>query len=119
MGGARHGVLERAMKRGDIVLCVISGDFGKVMPAVVVQSDLFQGHTSVTVCPLTTTCTSAPMVRVPVAPDEENNLRQPSQIMIDKISSIRSERVRQVIGKLGDALGRRLDEALKRWLGLM
>lgn len=43
-----------SLKRGDIVICVLSGDCGKPCPAVVVQSDLFNSsHASVTVCPIT------------------------------------------------------------------
>ncbi|EQD75369.1 transcriptional modulator of MazE/toxin, MazF, partial [mine drainage metagenome] len=37
------------MKRGDVVTVVAPGDYGKPRPALVVQSDLFQDHPSVTV----------------------------------------------------------------------
>ena len=33
--------MEFLIKRGDIVTCALSGDYGKPRPAVVVQSDLF------------------------------------------------------------------------------
>jgi mRNA-degrading endonuclease toxin of MazEF toxin-antitoxin module len=37
-------------QRGDVVVCVLSGDYGKPRPAVVVQSDVFNPtHASVTV----------------------------------------------------------------------
>ena len=36
-------------RRGDVVICVLSGDYGKPRPAVVVQSDLFNPtHASIT-----------------------------------------------------------------------
>ena len=42
------------MNRGDIVICVLKGDYGKPRPAVVIQSDLFNlTHTSITICPIT------------------------------------------------------------------
>jgi mRNA interferase MazF len=41
------------MKRGDIVTVVISGDYGKPRPVLVVQSDLFSEHPLVTVLPIT------------------------------------------------------------------
>lgn len=42
------------MKRGDIVLAVAAGDYGKPRPALVVQSDLFNDtHASVLVCLMT------------------------------------------------------------------
>lgn len=44
------------IKRGDIVLCVIAGDYGKPRPALVIQSDLFNpAHPSVTLQPITHT----------------------------------------------------------------
>jgi mRNA interferase MazF len=30
------------VKRGDVVVCTLAGDYGKPRPAVVVQSDLFK-----------------------------------------------------------------------------
>ena len=33
--------MEFLIKRGDIVTCALSGDYGKPRPAVVVQSDLY------------------------------------------------------------------------------
>jgi|GEM_PF-4708070 len=42
------------IKKGWIIACVISGDYGKPRPAVVIQSNLHKNHSSVTVCPLTT-----------------------------------------------------------------
>jgi mRNA interferase MazF len=37
------------MKRGDIVTVSLPGDYGKPRPALVIQSDLFDEHSSVTV----------------------------------------------------------------------
>ncbi len=37
------------MKRGDLVTIALPGDYGKPRPALVVQSDLFSEHPSVTV----------------------------------------------------------------------
>ena len=37
------------MKRGDFVTIALQGDFGKPRPALVIQSDLFDAHSSVTV----------------------------------------------------------------------
>ena len=58
------------MKRGDIVLAVARGDYGKPRPAVIVQSDLFNPtHASLLVCLLTTELIDAPLFRLPLAPD--------------------------------------------------
>ena len=37
------------MKRGDFVTIALQGDCGKPRPALVIQSDLFDAHSSVTV----------------------------------------------------------------------
>ena len=48
--------MECLMERGDIIICVLNGDYGKPRPAVVIQSDLFNPtHASITVCPINIT----------------------------------------------------------------
>lgn len=104
-------------KRGDIVSCVLSGDYGKPRPAVIVQSDLFnEAHSSVTICPLTTHLVEAPLFRIALIPSKQNGLRQPSQIMVDKVSSIKTDKIHQKIGNLGSVQTQKLNEALKTWL---
>lgn len=71
------------MKRGDIVLAVARGDYGKPRPAVIVQSDLFNGtHASLLVCLLTSDLINAPLFRLALAPTPANGLLEPSQIMV-------------------------------------
>ena len=41
------------MKRGDVITVALQGDFGKPRPALVIQSDLFQDHPSITLLPIT------------------------------------------------------------------
>ena len=41
--------------RGDFVTIAMQGDFGKPRPALVIQSDQFNGHATVTVLPVTGT----------------------------------------------------------------
>src|ERR1017187_6373104 len=54
--------------RGDVVVCAAPGDYGKPRPAVVVQSDLFNGtHASVVVCLITSHLEDAPLFRIPIA----------------------------------------------------
>ena len=48
------------IKRGDVVVVAISGDYGKPRPAIVVQSDSFHDHPSVTIVPVTSTLTDTP-----------------------------------------------------------
>jgi mRNA interferase MazF len=105
--------------RGDVVVCILSGDYGKPRPAVVVQTDVFnRSHASITVCPITTHLEDAPLFRLPLEPSGENGLRATSQIMIDKISTLRIEKVHQRIGHLTELQIDEINHALKRWLDL-
>jgi mRNA interferase MazF len=107
------------LKRGDIVLLALQGDYGKPRPALVVQSDLFNAaHPSITVLPLTSELRDAALFRIDVAPSPGNGLRKPSQIMLDKISTIAREKVRDRIGHLDEQTLLRVSRSLMVWLGL-
>lgn len=107
------------LRRGDVVICVLKGDYGKPRPAVVVQSDLFTPtHASITLCPLTSHRVDAPLFRLPIAAAPENGLDRDSQIMVDKVVSVKTERVRERIGRLSSPRLDALDDALRRWLNL-
>lgn len=106
-----------SVMRGDIVLVVASGDYGKPRPAVVVQSDLFNTtHASLTVCPVTSLLVDAPLFRIPLKPSTANGLVQPSQVMVDKVQTLRRERIRERIGAAGRIPMQSVDAALRLWL---
>ena len=93
------------MRRGDVVVIADrgAGDYGgKPRPAVVVQSELFEDTGSVVVCLLTTQQTGAPLLRISVEPGAVSGLASPSYIAIEKITTIRRDRVGQVLGRLTD-----------------
>ena len=90
------------MKRGDLVTVAISGDYGKPRPALVIQSDLFDVHPSVTVLPVTSELRGTPLFRVRVEPSKDNGLRKSSEIMVDKAQTVLRERVGDPIGRLDD-----------------
>ncbi len=107
------------VKRGDVVVCATPGDYGKPRPAVVVQSDLFNPtHASVTVCPITSELQDAPLFRLTIDPAAGNGLRARSQVMIDKLQSLRRDRIRRNVGVLSAVQLAKVDEALRLWLGL-
>lgn len=107
------------LSRGDVVTCALAGEFGKPRPAIVVQADLFNAtHTSVTVCPVTSHLQEAPLFRVPLATGPVTGLKLESQAMADKLSTVRLERVKAVIGRLETDDLERVDAAISRWLGL-
>lgn len=107
------------MDRGDIVTCVLNRDYGKPRPAIIVQSDLFNPtHGSITVCPITSYLIDAPLFRITLLPNEFNGLIKQSQIMVDKIVSIKSEKITQKIGELSFDEISKLNNTLKLWLNL-
>ena len=107
------------MRRGEIWTVSASGYAGKPRPAVIIQDDLFEATASVTICALTTDPTDAPILRVPVTPDEENGLSRQSRVMIDKVTTVPRARVGTRIGRLsGDDLTR-VDRAILVFLGLV
>ena len=107
------------VKRGDVVVAVFSGDYGKPRPAVVVQTDLANPtHSSLVLCPITSHLENAPLFRLKVTPSRENNLERPCQIMVDKIMTVRKDKVRQIIGRLDEDTMIRVNRSLAFWLGL-
>lgn len=106
-------------RRGDVVVCAPSGDYGKLRPAIVLQSDLFNPtHASVTLCPITSHVIDAPLFRVELKPDATNSLKKVSQAMADKVTTQRSEKIGAVVGRMSDADLERIETALRLWLGL-
>jgi mRNA interferase MazF len=108
------------MRRGDVVLVADrgGGDYaGKPRPAVVVQSDLYDQTLSVVVCPLTSVRKDAGLLRVPLSPSDRLALRAPSWVMVDKLTSIRRDRVGGVIGRISDDEALALNRSLAVFLG--
>jgi mRNA interferase MazF len=105
--------------RGDIVIAVLPGDYGKGRPGVIVQSDAFNPtHSSVVLCPITSHSIDAPLFRLPLRPNQENGLEAPSEIMIDKMMAIKRARIARVIGHLSEARMQAVNRALQAWLSL-
>jgi mRNA interferase MazF len=106
------------MKRGEVWAVSGSGYAGKPRPAVILQDDRFDATASVTVCVFTTDETEAPLIRLPVEPSERNGLRSASNLMVDKIATVRKERLAKRIGRLDDEDMVRLNRAILVFLGL-
>lgn len=107
------------MKRGDIVTVALQGDFGKPRPALVIQSDLFnETHASVTVLLVSSEVVDAPLFRITVTPTSGNGLMKICQIQVDKIMTIRQERIGDVIGQLDEDALIGINRALAVWIGI-
>lgn len=108
-----------SMKRGDVVTVASLGGYGKSRPAVIVQTDAFPSDfASVIVCQMTSDLATAPDFRILIEPNSENGLRLPSQVMADKPTTIRKERIGQRIGRLSATDMSRLNSALAFVMGL-
>jgi len=105
------------MKRGDLVTVALQGAYGKPRPALVIQSDLFSTHPSITVLPVTSELRDAPLFRIRVEPSGGNGLRQASDVMVDKPQSVPRDKVGEPIGSLSDDTMLRVNRALALFLG--
>lgn len=105
------------MKRGDVVVVALPGDFGKPRPAIVVQSDALGAIDSVIVCPLTTHLESASDFRPMIPIEPRTGLRRPSRIMTDKITAVTRAKCSAPIGILDAMTLEHLTEALAMVLG--
>ncbi len=107
------------MNRGEIwTLSGGGAHTGKPRPAVIVQEDSFDSTDSVTVCAFTSDPTEAPLFRVRIDPSETNGLRERSSLMVDKITTVRRDRLGYSVGRLELEDVVRLNRALMVFLGL-
>ena len=106
------------MRRGDFVTIVTQGDFGKPRPALVVQSDAFDAHATVTVLLVSSLLVETPLFRVTVHPNAKNGLRNVSQVMVDKTMTIKRDKLGKVFGSANDELMLEVSRSLAVFLGI-
>jgi mRNA interferase MazF len=106
------------MKRGDFVTIAMQGDFGKPRPALVIQSDQFNEHASVTVLLVSSTLVDAPLLRVTVQPSKTNRLQKPSQVMVDKAMTVKRDKFGEAFGSASDATMLEVGRCLAVFLGI-
>ncbi len=105
------------MRRGELVSISLPGTYGKPRPALVIQSDLFNAHPSVTVLPVTSELRDLPLFRVQVEPSKANGLRAVSAVMVDKAHTVAREKIGSRIGRLEDEAMMAVNRALATFLG--
>ncbi|MBM3570352.1 MAG: type II toxin-antitoxin system PemK/MazF family toxin [Alphaproteobacteria bacterium] len=107
------------MRRGEVWTVAGGGAYaGKPRPVVIVQSDLFGDLASATFCPITTERIAADFVRPSIAPSRTNGLQAPSQVMIDKITTVPKARLGAKIGTLSEDDLLKVRRALVLFLGI-
>ena len=107
------------MLQFDVVTCALSGDYGKPRPCLIVQNTTFNElHSSVVICPITSHIEKEIVFRPTLLPDPDNGLEKLSQIMIDKITTIKKDKIGQVLGCISIHKQNEVILALKLWLGI-
>ena len=107
------------MKRGELWVAAGGGDYtGKPRPVIIVQDDRFEAMHSVTVCALTSDPTDAPLFRILLSPSPENGLHEECRVVVDKITTVRRERLSRRIGSLTATEMRRIDRAILVFMGI-
>ena len=106
------------MNRGE-VWTVAGGVYSsKPRPAVIIQDDAFSETNSVTVAPLTTTLLDAPLLRLRVMMIAEAGVANDSDVMVDKITTVRRSHVGQKLGRLTNEQMVELERLLMTFLGM-
>jgi mRNA interferase MazF len=117
--GRFHIRLEFRLKRGEIWTGADDAQYAeKPRPVVIIQHAHFDVLDSVTICGFTKDPTDLPLFRVLVEPSKLNGLQFPSRIMVDKILTIRKNKLGYRIGRLEDKDVIRLDRAIATFIGL-
>jgi mRNA interferase MazF len=112
-------------RRGEIHLIEFDPTRGveirKTRPALVIQNDIGNRHSPITiVAAITSKLSLAPYpIEVIVEPDRANGLSLLSAIHLDQIRSIDRQRLVKRLGVVDVATMRRVDEAIKISLGLV
>ena len=105
-------------KRGDLVTVSLPGDYGKPRPALVIQNDLLNELDSLVLCPVSSDLREADF-RVTAEPSAVNGLRQTSQVMVDKLSTLPRSKVGETFGRLEVEKMRAVDRAMMLVIGVI
>ena len=105
-------------KRGGLFTVSLPVDYGKPRPALVIQNDLLNELDSLVLCPVSSDLRTADF-RVTVEPSAENGLRQTSQVMVEKLSTLPRSKVGETFGRLEVEKMRAVDRAMMLVIGVI
>lgn len=110
----------RGVNRGEIWTVAGGVYAAKPRPAVIVQDDLFDATSSVTVAPMTSTLVDAPLMRIRIAGGEGllSGLDHDSDVMIDKLTTVRKSNIHARVGRLTAEQVVEVERAMMAFLGL-
>jgi mRNA interferase MazF len=113
------------LRRGDLYLCSFDPTIGhgirKIRPALVIQNDIGNRFSPLTIVAAVTSAVSPVLypVEVVVEPDSVNGLDVRSAIRLDRIRAMDRQRLLRRLGTVDQSTMARVDEALKISLGLI
>jgi mRNA interferase MazF len=92
----------------------------KPRPAVIIQDDLFDATSSVTVAPMSSTLLNAPLMRIRIAGGDGriSGLDHDSDVMIDKLTTVKRSNVHARVGRLAAEQVVEVERAIMAFLGL-
>ena len=93
---------------------------GKIRPVVLVQSDFLHNidYLSTIVCPISSLQKGISKIRIPVNPSSINGLKKRSSIIVDQITAVDLNRLREKIGYLEEEYRTPLCESIIEILDL-
>ena len=108
------------MNRGDIWTVAGGVYAAKPRPAVIVQDDLFDATSSVAVVPVTSSLLDAPLMRIRISGGDGrlSGLDHDSDVMIDKLTTVRRSNVHTRVGRLTAEQLVEIERAIMAFLGL-
>jgi mRNA interferase MazF len=108
------------VNRGEIWTVVGGVYAAKPRPAVIVQDDLFDATSSVTLAPMTTTLLDAPLMRIRIGGGDGrlSGLDHDTDVMIDKLTTVRRLNVHARVGRLTAEQLVEIERAMMAYLGL-
>ena len=108
------------MHRGEICPAAGREKFSnKPAPVLIVQRDIsIPAHQSIIVCRITSNIAVLPFMRLRLQPSDSNGLLLDSDVMADKVLTLRKSDLAQKLGNISEDELERLDELLFFWIGL-
>jgi mRNA interferase MazF len=123
---SRPGQKEKVVspRRGEIYLVhfdpTVGHEIRKTRPAVVIQNDISNQYSPITiVAAISSQFSDPPFPREVVIEPAESGLHKRSAVILNQIRSVDRQRLAKKIGRLSDQSMRRVDEAVKISLGLV
>lgn len=112
-------------RRGEIFLVGFDPSIGheiqKTRPAVIIQNDISNQHSPITIVAAVSSQFATPPYprEVPIAIGGKTGLSKPSAVILNQIRSVDRARLQKRLGVLDAATMRKVDDALRISLGLV